>query len=351
MIIKALRKNIGTIIAALGFVLLCIVTFGDLGEFMTDAYWQNVKNNITSIGFLAVALVLIQVAIKQGLAEQALQSGLNTENTSKKYAEHRALIAQNNEKMIYLPYFLEVYNKRHTALKKREYLIDNNFSSEKALFASKHRRLIRKYNKIKILVTASRIKWATTDVKYNKHRQIMTLQEHRAKRIGNAVFMSLLFMLGVTLLARGLFFDATDVPIGQKFIKLLTYVVSICISSILSVIKEYEKGAFGVPNDLDEINEIWAEFSRWEVPEWVLKEVDDLNNEREVGDEQSQNQKAKGKASINSRTNLQAKQEEIKSVSDDRADNVLLISCIDNNILCPDDKELNRQCDRNIESA
>lgn len=65
MIIKFLRKNIGTIIAFLGFMLLCIATFGDLGKFMTDKYWENVLTNITSISFLAVSLSMIQVSIKQ----------------------------------------------------------------------------------------------------------------------------------------------------------------------------------------------------------------------------------------------------------------------------------------------
>ena len=42
-ITNTLRKNIGTIIAILGFVLLCIMTFGDLGELASEAYWRNVK--------------------------------------------------------------------------------------------------------------------------------------------------------------------------------------------------------------------------------------------------------------------------------------------------------------------
>lgn len=306
MIIKSLRKNIGTIIAGLGFILLCIATFGNLGEFMTDVYWENVKNNLTSIGFLSVALMLIQVSIKQGLAEQALQSGLNTENTSQKYKEHKELIAKNIERMIYLPYFLQIFNKRNTALKKREFLIDNNFSSEKMLLNSGDKRLIKKYNNIKILVTAGRIKWTTTDIVYNKHGQIITLQEHRAKRIGNAIIMSLAFMLGITLLTRGLFFNNTNEPLWQKFVKLLTYIVSLMMSSIFSIIKEYEKGAFGVPNDLDEINEIWSEFTKWEVPAWVLAEVKELNNEKEVDNEQKEKQ-----ADINCRTDIQEKQEKV----------------------------------------
>jgi len=302
MIIKKLRKNIGTVIAALGFLLLCIATFGNLGEFMTDVYWENVKNNITSIGFLTIALTLIQVSIKQGLAEQALQSGLNTENTTEKYKIHKELMAKNTERMIYLPYFLQIYNKRNTALKKREFLIDNNFSSERMLLNSGKKSLIRKYNSIKVHITPSRIKWATTDIKYNKHGQIITLQEHRVKRIGFAVCRSILFMLGMTLLTRGLFFDASTEPMWQKLIKLVTYILSICVSSIFSVIKEYEKGAFGVPNDLDEINEIWTEFTNWEIPDWVLEEIKKLNNEKEVNDETDT------KTAINGRTDIQEKQ-------------------------------------------
>jgi hypothetical protein len=305
MIIKKLRKNIGTVIAALGFLLLCIATFGNLGEFMTDVYWENVKNNITSIGFLTIALTLIQVSIKQGLAEQALQSGLNTENTTEKYKVHKELIAKNAERMIYLPYFLQIYNKLNTVLKKREFLIDNNFSSERMLLNSGKKSLIRKYNSIKILITPSRIKWATTDIMYNKQGQIITLQEHRAKRIGYAVCKSILFMLGMTLLTRGLFFDASTEPMWQKLIKLATYILSIGVSSIFSIIKEYEKGAFGVPNDLDEINEIWIEFTKWEIPDWVLEEVKKLNNEKEVNDETDT------KTAIDGRTDIQEKQEKV----------------------------------------
>lgn len=305
MIIKKLRKNIGTVIAALGFLLLCIATFGNLGEFMTDVYWENVKNNITSIGFLAVALMLIQVSIKQGLAEQALQSGLNTDTTTEKYKAHKELIAKNAERMIYLPYFLQIYNKLNTALKKREFLIDNNFSSERMLINSGKKLLIKKYNNIKILITAGRIKWTTTDIIYNKYGQIITLQEHRAKRIGYAVGTSLLFMVGMTLLTRGLFFDSSTEPMWQKFVKLATYILSIGVSSVFSIIKEYEKGAFGVPNDLDEINEIWTEFTKWEIPDWVLEEVKKLNNEKEVNDETDT------KTAINGRTDIQEKQEKV----------------------------------------
>ena len=109
MFIKILRNNIGTIIAACGFVLLTILTFGDLGNIMTDQYWQNVKENLTSIGLVSISLTLIQVAIKQGLAEQALQKGLNTDKASIAYIEHRDLIKDCTDKMVFLPYFLQSY--------------------------------------------------------------------------------------------------------------------------------------------------------------------------------------------------------------------------------------------------
>ena len=77
MFIKTIRKNMGVIVAALGFFLLCIITFGDLGDFMTEEYWRNVRDNLMAIGYMSIALTLIQTVIRQGIAEQALQKGLN----------------------------------------------------------------------------------------------------------------------------------------------------------------------------------------------------------------------------------------------------------------------------------
>lgn len=283
MFVTILRRNIGTIIAAFGFTLLCILTFGNLGELSTEEYWRGVYENLTSIGFMSVSLTLVQTSIRQGLAEQALQRGLNTERTQQKYEEHKALIKRVTDRLLYLPYFLQAYNSRHTLLKKREFLINNNYSSEVALLNTKNRRLIRRYNKIHVLVTAARIKWSTTDIVYNKHGQIMSLQEHRRRRITSAVVSSLTFMIGVTLITRGLFFTTADEPIGHKLVRLLTYVIAIAMGSLLSIIKEYEKGAFGVPNELDEINEIWTEFAAWQIPAWVENDILRLNN-MEVND-------------------------------------------------------------------
>lgn len=300
MIITILRRNVGTIVATFGFVLLCILTFGNLGELSSEAYWKNVRENLTSIGFMSVSLTLVQTSIRQGLAEQALQRGLNTERTQQKYEEHRGLIKSVTDRMIYLPYFLQAYNKRHTLLKKREFLVNNNYTSETQLLSCRHRRLIRHYNKIRVHITTSRIKWATTDIIYNRHGQIRSLQEHRRYRITGAVVSSLAFMIGVTLITRGLFFTATEEPLSHKFIKLLTYIVAIAIGSLLSIIKEYEKGAFGVPNELDEINEIWTEFASWDIPQWVKSDLSKMND-TEVNN---------GECSINSGTDLQKEQEE-----------------------------------------
>lgn len=310
MIINLLRKNIGTIIATFGFILLCIITFGDIGEILTEAYWQSVKENLTSIGFLSISLTMIQVTIKQGVSEQALQRGLNTPDTTAKYKEHRQLIKDNDNRMIYMPYFLQIYNDRHTKLKKREFLVDNNFTSEQSLYQSKNKRLIRKYRKIRIYITASRIKWATTDIIYNKHGQIQTLAEHRTKRAIRGTILGLVFMVGVTLLAKGLFFEESGISLTEKFVKLLTYVVIIAITSVLAVIKEYEKGAFGVPNELEEINEIWHEFQRWEVPNWAIDEVESLNQQEVKVD--GQNKESEETADI--RTDIQVEPKEGKAI-------------------------------------
>lgn len=329
-ITNMLRRNIGTIIAILGFILLCIVTFGDLGELVTEAYWQNVKNNLTAISFMSIGLTLIQVAIKQGLAEQALQRGLNSDTTRNKYEEHKTLVKGNMDKMVYLPYFLQIYNKRHTALQKREFLINNNYTSEEGLKLSGDTKALKRYNQITVRVTAASIKWSTTEIVYNKEGRILTLDEYRAKRMVSSVLWSLAGMIGVTFLSGGLFFVPSTEPIWQKFVKLFTYVVAIAITSIFSVVKEYEKGAFGVPNELDEINQIWHEFATWEVPDWVITEVA-KHNETEVTDGEGKDTADGGRA-------VQGEQEEREGVRDTGpgdvvsalgTDNCVLLCCVE----------------------
>lgn len=342
MFINLLRKNLGTIIASFGFVLLCILTFGDLGEFMTDAYWKNVTENITSIGFMSISLTLIQVVVKQGVAEQALQKGLNSLGTTEKYKEHREIIRRNGERGIFLPYFLQVYNKRHTKIKKQEYLTNNDMISEKALYETKRKRLIRGYESIIVSINASRLKWSTTDVMYNKKGQIITLQEYRSKRIAKGVVMSLIFMIGVTFLTRGLFFSPSDEPLWQKFVKLATYIISITISSVFDVTKEYEKGAFGVPNDLDEINAIWAEFEAWTIPRWVIDETNKINEE--VNDEQKE-------VASNGRADIQKEQETSENLHRLESDcSVSIVGGVPR-VLRTDDEEFCGECNRDTSTT
>ena len=152
MFVSILRKHIGTIISVFGFMILCILTFGDITEIATEEYWQNVWSNITSIGFMTISLTTIQVTIKQGLSEQALQRGLNTEVTRQKYEEHKKIISDNTSRLIYVPYFLQVYNQRMTKLRKHEFLLSNGFKSEVHLFTQGKKKLKKLYklNPIKL---------------------------------------------------------------------------------------------------------------------------------------------------------------------------------------------------------
>lgn len=338
-----LRKNIGTIVACLGFVLLCIVTFGDLGEIFSEAYWESVRQNLLGISFVSIGLTFIQTSIRQGVAEQALQKGLNTERTAQKYEEHRAIIKANNDKQIYLPYFLQIYNKKHTKLRKQEYLVNNNYSSAKTLYATRKRKLINSYEKIRVHVTVPSIKWSTVDIIYDKSGCIITLNEYRKQRAKKSLISSFIAMIGTTFVTGGLFFNPSDEPLWQKFVKLFTYCLAIGISVIFTVVKEYEKGAFGVPNDLDEINQIWHEFEIWEIPEWVINEVEELNKEKEITTDV---QEKEGQGNIDGGTNIQEKQDESKSVCNFGACGLVPISFTDDTVLLPDGKKQCWQRDR-----
>lgn len=276
-ITKWLRKNIGLIVSIIGLILLVILTFGDMGELFTEKYWENVGGNISSISALTIGLVMIQTSIKQGVGEQALSAGLNKPETQQKYEEHKKARKTCREKEIYLPYFLDIRNKRETKRRKREFLVDNNFTSEKKLFLSGNKRLIKKYNEIRTNITADSIKWSTTEIVFNKNGRIEKLEVYRRKRAIKGMITGIIWMLATTLITGGLFLDNADIPIFQKIIKLLSYLLTIAFSVIFDICKNYEKGAFGVPNELEEINGIWEEFSKWEVPEWVEKEVEANN--------------------------------------------------------------------------
>lgn len=281
-ITKWLRKNIGLIVSIIGVVLLVILTFGDMGELFTEKYWENVGGNLSSISALTIGLVMIQTTIKQGVSEQALSAGLNKQETKDKYDEHKKVRKECREKEIYLPYFLDLRNRRETKRKKREFLIDNNFTSEKKLFASENKRLINKYNQIQINITADSIKWSTTEIVFKKNGQIEKLDAHRKKRAVKGFLTGIAWMLGATLITGGLFLDTADIPFVQKVIKLFSYFLTIAFSVVFDICREYEKGAFGVPNELEEVNGIWEEFKQWEVPDWVEKEVEANNLPEEI---------------------------------------------------------------------
>ena len=281
-ITKWLRKNIGLIVSIIGVILLVILTFGDMGELFTEKYWENVGGNLSSISALTIGLVMIQTTIKQGVSEQALSAGLNKQETKDKYDEHKKVRKECREKEIYLPYFLDLRNRRETKRKKREFLIDNNFTSEKKLFASENKRLINKYNQIQINITADSIKWSTTEIVFKKNGQIEKLDAHRKKRAVKGFLTGIAWMLGATLITGGLFLDTADIPFVQKVIKLFSYFLTIAFSVVFDICREYEKGAFGVPNELEEVNGIWEEFKQWEVPDWVEKEVEANNLPEEI---------------------------------------------------------------------
>lgn len=346
MVIKFLRKNIGIIITAFGFLLLCILTFGDLGEFMTEQYWKNVRDNIMAISYMTVALTLIQTVMKQGMGEQALQRGLNTKNTEEKYNEHKNIVKECTDRIVYMPYFLQLYNDRHTEIRKREFLINNNFRSEKSLYASGRKSLIRKYNSIHTHITVGSIKWATTEISYDKNGRIVPLSAYKRNQLVQNVASSLLLMVATAFLTKGLFFEAsTDVPLWQKFVKLLTYIVTISIGSILTIIKNYEKGAFSVPNELDEINEIWTEFKSWNIPQNIIQEVEEQNSfYKETSNEQR-------KEADDGRDVVQTEQKEGKDIQNVVSGDVLSFPRAGNPVFHHDDKEFDRKRNGNSASA
>lgn len=344
MFMRLIRRNVGTIVAVIAFILITILTLGDIGEILTDAYWENVRDNLTSIGYTTIALTVLLVIVKQGIGEQALQKGMNTEKTTQKYEEHRELILSVQERLIYLPYFLQIRNQRETNLKRREFIMNNGFTSEKGLYESGKKKLIKKYELTKVHITTTNIKWATTTIKYDKQGNIETLSQHRIKRAIIGTIQGIIAMLATTLIVDGLFFNPSGQPIWQKLVRLLSYVLTIAIGSILCIVSEYEKGAFGIPNELDEVNEIWREFATWKIPEWVISEVEESNSFKELVNERR-------KDDIECRTNLQEKQEQSESIKIPFTYNLLAVNSSDCNIFYTDDKKFGREYYRNNEIA
>ena len=155
---------------------------------------------------------------------------------------------------MYLPYFLAIRNKRETRRRKREFLVDNNFTSEKMLRASGKTRLIKAYDAIQTNITVDSIKWSTTEIVYNKNGRIEKLETYRKKRLAKGLITGFVFMIATTFITGGLFLDTAEIPFWQKVVKLVTYLIVIALSVLFDIGKNYEKGAFGVPNELEEIN-------------------------------------------------------------------------------------------------
>ena len=217
------------------------------------------------------------------------------------------------------------------------------FLSEEALLASDNKKLIKSYSKIQTNITVDSIKWSTTEIIYTKNGRIEKLDAYRKKRALRAIIMGFIFMLGTTLITGGLFMDVNEIPIWQKIIKLFTYLISISISVLFDIGKNYEKGAYGVPNELEEINGIWDEFEKWDVPEWVIKEVEDSNKPKEEAKEIIKKEKENEKillgyikeeteTTINTGTTVQEESEEVQTVQVVSADSIL-VNDISNNII------------------
>ena len=282
--LKWIRKNIGAISATIGFIILTIMTFGDIAKIMTADYWRNVLHNIAGISAVSIGLVLVQYTIKQGISEQALSIGLNTEETKKRYDTHNAIVKKNAERNVYLPYFLDEYNRRETKRRRQEFLVNNNFSTETKLYTSGDKKLIKLYHKIHTCINAASIKWSSTEIVYKKDGNIETLPEYRLRRARSGIIKAFLMFGGTSLITTGLVADNLQTSIWDKIIQLGVYVLVIASSVIFAVGKNYEKGAFGVPNELDIINGIWIEFEKWTVPQWVIDEIE--NESKEVKDEE-----------------------------------------------------------------
>lgn len=303
--LKWIRKNIGAISATIGFIILTIMTFGDIAKIMTADYWRNVWDNITGISAVSIGLVLVQYTIKQGISEQALSIGLNTEETKKRYDTHNAIVKKNAERNVYLPYFLDEYNRRETKRRRQEFLVNNNYSTETKLYASGNKKLIKIYHKIHTCINAASIKWSSTEIVYKKDGNIETLPEYRLRRARSGIIKAFLIFGGTTLVTTGLVADNLQTSMRDKIIQLIVYVLVIAASVIFDVGKNYEKGAFGVPNELDIVNGIWNEFEKWTVPQWVIDEIE--NENKEVKDEER-------KETVNATTDIQEKLEEEQNI-------------------------------------
>jgi hypothetical protein len=251
--------------------------------------------------------------VKQGIKEQALSKGLNTDETIKAYNDHKAIRGRAREKELYLVYFLSERNARQTKYKRREFLGYNNFTTEELFMKNASPKMKRKYLRICVLLREQDIKWASTGVVYDKYGRIEKLVEHRRKRLIKDIVLSLLLTVVMTIFVSELIATFTFDNWVTKMIDLFTYGLVIAITSILGVSGEYEHGRFTIPNNLEEINNIWEEFIRWSIPQWCIDEVEkEKVDMQEIKEEVAEN--GKREESIDGGTDIQEQQAEVEMV-------------------------------------
>ena len=118
------------------------------------------------------------------------------------------------------------------------------------------------------------------------------MPEYRLRRARSGIVKAFLIFAGTTLITTGLVAENLQTSLLDKLIQLGVYVLVIAASVIFDVGKNYEKGAFGVPNELAAVNGIWAEFEKWTIPQWVIEEIENESKEV-VKDEQRTETKKK----------------------------------------------------------
>jgi hypothetical protein len=275
--IKKIRENIGIIISCFGFFLLTILIFGDVTQIHTRGYWVEVYQNLVGYTLFSFAVTLLQVAIKQGIGEQALRTGINSPETITAITEHRKLIKGLKHKESYLPFFLEVYNERETKCRRNRFLYENLYKTEIELLDSKKKRIIKKYLRIRTAMRVSDLRWVTNEIKFDKFGRFETLTIHRKARLIFGLITAVVLSVFMLLISDKLFPNITAENIGQKIFKLFIYVVVIGFNEVfIDAPKEYEYGKYTIPVLLENINNIWLEFEQWKIPPELL---DDLEQE------------------------------------------------------------------------
>ena len=272
---EKLKKNIGAIVAGISFFIIIILTYCNILEINTARYRANVWSNLINISLMSAALTFIQVAVRQGICEQFLTSGMNTENTIAKYGEHKEVLERLKFKNIFMPFFLRERNARMTRIKKSEYLASqtdksgNIFLREADFYARAKKSKVRKYNSLRVCWTPDDLRWTSTQIEYDKENRIIKLPKHRIIRARNGILTAIASMLVIILIAKNLFDDFTWNNFSQQTVQIVLYAITIAITTLFPAAAEYEYGKFTMPNILDEINLVLFEFENWNIPDEV----------------------------------------------------------------------------------